>query len=190
MLAMDKAAPTVIRGMGLLILSTQVGGSLIYYSGENAIYGGQLLTTPLDTTHLCGMDIVLGPGPVVGPNPLPPDYERVAAQVMDPISVDLGEPLLLRRLAECGRPVDVPSQIDVSRIDLTYLCDDTFVVSNPTLRQLIFRFEVEETGEQGVFTVQAQSQHRLMPRGTGSLRIYYDGQLIRSAVNAGVPCAP
>jgi len=150
--AADRRLVTIHRAAAMLIVGAQTGKTLEYYSHEGEILPGPtLLTVPLDSMSLCATALQVSHGPWRGPQPLPSDYRRRAAKVLDPIAVDSTEPQVLRRLAECTRPDryndELPPQIDVSGVRLIYVCANRFRVVDPTPRWLPFRRSAANRGE-------------------------------------------
>ena len=187
----DRSAPEMLRAAGIVVLAAQAGNDLGYFSGDSVRWGPTLFTVPLHPVGLCA--------PASGflhreegAQPLGPDHKRDAAKILDPIAVDSSESALISRLAECARPasIEVPPQIDVSSVELTYQCGNRFLVSNPTQRNLPFRYEIHDTGERVRFIVLAHSEKRLVPGTVGTMMLYYDGQPVASAANTGSPCPP
>jgi len=112
------------------------------------------------------------------------------ATLLDRIRNDPSEPLLLRKLANCLRPVvadSIPLQVDLSNLTLSNVCGTRFMVHNGTTNRLSFQLEVIGSTETFQLTAKAGEDLSVTADDTGSIRLIYDGQPIRQAAN-GSPC--
>lgn len=188
--APDRSATITARAASLLILAAQLGAAL----GVNNRGISDLLTEPPPAAGLCGPALQFSGqhGRRTDSQPLPADARRRVAGVLDPLSIDATEPFHLRRLAQClqvvARP-EVPPQIDVSGVRLTHLCENDFILYNPTPLALLFTLEVEGTTDRFNLQVEAGEHRRFSPDQAGIVRLIYDGRVIQSAANGGRRCS-
>ncbi len=190
-LAADRRAPDHASVLGILVLVGQLGAS----PSLPGVPMGDLFTARrLSVGPICGFQISIG-GPGVE-NPLPVDYERRIARVIDGIMYAKGEPDLLQDLARCARSSvdpDIPPQVDVSKIRLDHVCGNKFRIQNHTPAYLVLSYVVVapdgSIAEEADVTAPAISGWTSFTVGAaGTVRLTYDGQLVATAANIGQSC--
>lgn len=185
-LASNRSARPEPRVAALLILM----GVLDMPTSFNDLGGSALMVTALPSDRCLPTLGVGGTRWRVIDDPLPADARRQVAGLVDRIRHDPTESPLMRNLAGCMRPAffDVPPQIDVSGVRLTYLCDTLFRIYNPTPDRLVFTVEVEGTDETFRIGVGEGQEYTFFTEHVGTVQLYYDGRLIQTAANGQQPC--
>jgi hypothetical protein len=178
----DAAAPSI--SASLLILTAQLGfaphvGGTVPFSE---------LTEAAPATGLCGPEIALSgpPGPAV--RALPPNHRRRVAALLDALHAQSAS-AQVRNLARCLRTAvgEIPPQVDVSGVTLTYQGCNRFIVDNPTAYVLPMGVDVPRTGEHFGWSA-APGRSVFSTRSEGTVGLSYDGVVIRTAANGGGPC--
>ena len=185
-LAQDASAALPARAAGLLMIANAFGPSLEL----NRVTGPALLLEPRPeggcyrtalSAHRGGTD-----------RPLSSDAARQAARVFDPLIYSSTAPLLLQRLAGCLRSAvdsDIPPQLDVSGVRLTYLCGTRFRVRNPLPEFLPMSYDVYGKNE-GRGVNAGPGDTVFSTDSVGTVRLFYDGRLIQTKANGNVACRP
>jgi hypothetical protein len=184
--ARNSAASTSARAASLLILTAQLGLAP-HLSGRPL---NSELTGEIPTTGLCGPDLSANSQLEPAAQALPSDAKRQVAVVFDALQADVHAPAQLSTLARCLRPAvgrNIPPQIDLSGVTLRYLYCNRFVVSNPTVFSLPMGVEVVGTTEHFGWSA-SPGETRFSTDNVGTVRLIYDGGVIRTAANGGVAC--
>ena len=95
----------------------------------------------------------------------------------------------VRNLARCLRSAvsEIPPQVNVSGVTLTYQSCKRFVVNNPTAFRLPMGVDVPETGEHFGWSA-APGQSVFGTQTVGTVTLTYDGIVLVAASNRGTPC--
>lgn len=184
-LASDRSARSEPRVAALMILMGLLDMPTVF----NGVGRSALMVTVFPSER-CLPTIGFGGFRRVIENPLPADAKRQVSGLVDQIRHDPTESELIRNLARCMRPAffDVPPQIDVSGVRLTYLCDNLFRIFNPTPDRLYFTLDVQGTDEFIRVSVGEGDELTLFTEHVGTVRLYYDGRLIQTAANGQQEC--
>lgn len=146
------------------------------------------LTIEVPPTGLCGPELSFyaPPGPAV--QALPSNYRRQVAALLDALFTG-GASSRVRNLARCLRVAvgDIPPQVDVSGVTLTYQRCNRFVIDNPTTFSLPMGIDVPQTGEHFGWPA-APGHSEFSTSSAGTVSLTYDGVVIRTAANGAVPC--
>jgi hypothetical protein len=186
-LADDAGATLPARAAALLVILAQFGNAWDF----PGVVRSALLTDPLPSSGICGPALFGWEAATEG-TPLPSDAGRQAARVFDRLIYGAGTPTLLRNLARCSRGAlgaDIPPQVDLGQVQLTYVCGNTFRIQNPTSIRLVFSFLVEGPAPEGYdVPVGGNSHADFDTDGPGTVRLLYDGTLVTTRANGGLAC--
>lgn len=105
-----------------------------------------------------------------------------------------------RSQAGPGAAEPVPPEVDTGQdapVDLSYVCGNTFLVSNAHAVPLTVRYRVSGTGEEGSVNVAAApkedpavSEAMFETRTRGTVQIFLGGEPLVARANDAVPCTP
>jgi hypothetical protein len=182
--ANDTAATTPSRSASLLVLIAQLGFAP-HLSGYVPF---SELSVDVPATGLCGPELTAygPPGPAV--KALPSNYRRQVAALFDALRTG-SAPDRVCNLARCLRIAvgEIPPQIDVSGVRLTYQSCNRFVIDNPTTFRLPMGVDVLQTGEHFGWSA-APGKSEVSTQSSGTVTLTYDGVVIRTAAHGGSPC--
>jgi hypothetical protein len=170
----------------LLILAEQLGYSAHVH--PYPLFSELSVDAPAKATRLCGPELGGYAPPAPADQALPADHERQAAALFDALQTGSAS-ARVRNLARCLRIVvsEIPPQIDVSGVTLTYQNCTRFVIHNPTDFTLPMGVDVVQTGEHFGWPA-TPGENKISTLSVGTVTLTYDGVVIRTAANEGKPC--
>ncbi len=181
----NTGATVESRVIGILLLLSQFDNGL---GPRLDISFATLLTSPAGANCPIG---VTYPGPYASRSQLQSDSLRRIVSPMETIKNDPNESQILRDLAACTRnllTIAVPIRVNERNIHLTYICGNRFRVSNSSPESIMVTFDVDQTDKTGDFTVPPNADVVFTARGTGTVRLFYFGQLVQTKANGGLTC--
>lgn len=181
--AADRRATPAARTMAILAGAAQLG----YGTDVPGRSLADLFTTTPAPTPPCLGHRYHAP---VLQNPLAGDPPRRYAAVLDGILAGSGSDHV-RAVASCVRGmIGVPTQVDISRLRVDYVCGNRFRVQNHTGTNLELDYVVEGGDPEG-WIIHAPAVGRWTEFDVdeaGTLHVSYDGRAIASIRNQGKRC--